>query len=240
MMLAALLILGVSITGCGPSPALVERFAERYPDALFYFETTDSLLALTLDDGPHPHLTPEVLGVLARYDATATFFLTGEKIPGNEDVVRRIVAEGHELGHHMQTATPSIRLSHKAFEQELRQAHVQLAVYDTIRWLRPASARYTPEMALEIEKMGYRIALGSVYPNDARNPLRCYQRRFILQHARPGAVIVLHEGMAHRRGVVQLLSHVLPALRRQGYRIVTLGELQRHVQAQNGISAKSR
>lgn len=57
-------------------------------------------IVLTLDDGPGQRLTPTILDLLAARNAKATFFLLGRNIPGNEDIVRRIHAEGHEIGSH--------------------------------------------------------------------------------------------------------------------------------------------
>lgn len=84
-------------------------------------------------------------------------------------------------------------------------------------------------MIAEAEDLGYRTVLGSVYPNDARNPLSFYHSSFVLKYVRPRAIIVLHEGMPHRRGVISVLRRVLSELQRRGYRIVTLSKLNRHV-----------
>src|SRR5947209_18289471 len=61
-------------------------------------------VALTFDDGPSD-LTAAVLTMLARHGATATFFVVGREIPGRERVLRRTIAEGHELGNHTMTHT---------------------------------------------------------------------------------------------------------------------------------------
>ena len=221
---AALLL---AVAGCGPPPALVDWVAERSPQVLFSASTTDSLVALTLDDGPHPKLTPQVLDVLAAHDAKATFFLMGSKVSGNEAVVRRIVEEGHEIGNHMMTAWPSWLLSPPVFRARLYRAHAQLAAFDTVRWFRPASGWFNERIRAEADSLNYEVALGSVYPNDAQNPFPSYHARYVLRYVRPGSVIILHEGMAHRRSVLAVLRRVLPALRRRGYRVVTLSELAR-------------
>lgn len=220
-----------SLIGCGPPPGLVERVAERNPEVLFHVDTADPVVALTIDDGPHPELSPRILDLLAEHDAHATFFLMGARVPGNEGVVRRMVREGHELGNHMMTATPSILLSPEAFARRMRQADSLLAPYGEVRWLRPASAWFDDRMLRQIEAAGYRCALGSVYPNDAQNPFSSYHVRYILRHVRPGAVIILHEGTRRRERILQTLGRVLPELRRRGYRVVTLSELAAHEQA---------
>jgi peptidoglycan/xylan/chitin deacetylase (PgdA/CDA1 family) len=223
-------LLSAAASGCGPPPTLVEEVAERNPDVLFEAETADSLVALTLDDGPHPDLTPQVLGVLAANDAKATFFLMGDHVEGNEAVVRRMVEEGHELGNHMMTAWPSVLLRPPAFRASLYRAHAQLAAFDTVRWFRPASGWFNERIRAEADSLNYDVALGSVYPNDAQNPFPSYHARYVLRQVRPGSVIILHEGMSSRRRVLTALRLILPELRRRGYRVVTLTELVQSAQ----------
>lgn len=228
---AVVALLAGVLAGCGPPPALVDYVAERNPEVLFHAPAADSLVALTLDDGPHPALTPKVLDVLAAHDAKATFFLMGSKVEGNEAVVQRIAREGHELGNHMMTTWPSALLSAPAFEARLRRAHRQLAPFaDTLRWFRPASGWFTGRIRAEADSLGYDVALGSVYPNDAQNPFPSYHIRYVLRHVRSGSVIVLHEGMASRRSVLAVLRRILPVLQKRGYRVVTLSHLARAAQ----------
>lgn len=208
---------------------LVDYVAERSPSAVFHVDTPDSVVALTLDDGPHPTLTPRLLDTLARYEARATFFVVGEKVDGREAVLRRATAEGHELGNHLMTTFPSLLLGSGTFEQRLLQTDSLLSVFqDSLRWVRPASGWYSAEMAQAARRHGYRLALGSVYPNDAQNPFPSYHVRYILRHVEPGAVIVLHEGSEARRRILTVLHRVLPALKARGYQIVTLSDLMRH------------
>ena len=212
-------------SACGVPPELVRQAAEQNPDVLFYAPTSDSLIALTIDDGPHPTLTPRILDVLAEHEAQATFFIMGRHVPGNEALLRRMVADGHELGNHMMGSTPSLLLPSETFERRMRQAHRQLAPFDSVRWFRPASGLFDGALQRQVERYGYRIALGSIYPNDAQNPFVGYLAGFILRHAQPGAVIILHDGAWWRTRTVAVLRRVLPELRRRGYRIVTLSAL---------------
>jgi hypothetical protein len=76
-----------------------------------------------------------------------------------------------------------------------------------------------------MRRHGYRCALGSVYPFDATIPSRVFAARYILGHAQPGAVIVLHDGGSRGRRTADVLSEVLPELGRRGYRVVSLSEL---------------
>lgn len=205
--------------------AAVRWLARRAPEVLFYVETAEPLVALTIDDGPHPSVTPEILDLLDEHRARATFFLIGERVRGNEPVVLRMVAAGHELGNHMMADAPSIRMSPAAFDAELLEAHAILSAFGPVRWFRPGHGWFNLRMLRQLRARGYRCALGSVHPYDPAIPFERYQSRHILRAVRPGSVIVLHDGTEGRRRTVRVLRRVLPELLRRGYSVVTLSEL---------------
>jgi peptidoglycan/xylan/chitin deacetylase (PgdA/CDA1 family) len=205
---------------------LIDRIARRYPGCLYRVPTQAPLVALTIDDGPDSSSTPLILAELRRQKARATFFLITERVPGQERLVRTIVSEGHELGNHFTSDRASIRLSPSAFEADLLLAHQVLAPYGAVRWARPGSGWYSQAMIGVMQRHGYRCALGSVYPFDVTIPWASFAARYILGHARPGAVIVLHDGGSRGRRTANVLSEVLPELRRRGYRVVSLSELR--------------
>ena len=62
--------------------------------------TSDGAVCLTFDDGPHPEHTPRLLDVLAAQGIHATFFVVGARAAAHPEIVRRVVAEGHAIGHH--------------------------------------------------------------------------------------------------------------------------------------------
>jgi peptidoglycan/xylan/chitin deacetylase (PgdA/CDA1 family) len=190
--------------------------------------TEAPLVALTIDDGPDPRTTPLILAELGRHGARATFFLIGGRVNGEEEIVRRLVAEGHEIGNHFMRDRPSIRLSPRAFETDLLEADEALADYGPVKWARPGSGWYSRVMLDVMQHHGYGCALGSVYPFDAAIPSTAIAARFVLRHARPGAVIVLHDGGPRGERTTRTLRTVLPELGRRGYRVVSLSDLVAH------------
>jgi len=204
---------------------LVDRLARWYPGCLYRVPTKAQLVALTIDDGPDPSTTPLLLAELRRQGARATFFLIAERVESQEGLVRRLVAEGHEVGNHFTRDRPSIRLSPRAFESDLLQAHQALTTFGPVKWARPGSGWYSRAMLQVLRRHGYGCALGSVYPFDAAIPSASLAARFVLRHARSGDVVVLHDGGARGERTARVLRVVLPELRRRGYRIVSLSEL---------------
>ena len=204
---------------------LVRRLAQSSPDVLFSVDTTERMAALTIDDGPHAVLTPMILDTLAEHDVHATFFLLGERIPGNEAIVQRIIDEGHELGNHTMIDAPSIRFSEEEFASQLTQAHDLLAPFADVRWFRPGSGWYNQRLLRQVKELDYRCVVGSVYPYDAQLRFAPILSTYVLANTFPGSIIALHDGSWERRRTVDVLRQTLPRLQRRGYRIVTLSEL---------------
>jgi peptidoglycan/xylan/chitin deacetylase (PgdA/CDA1 family) len=198
--------------------AFPDRSAQRTP-----------LIALTIDDVPDAATTPAILDTLAANASRATFFVITSQLsatPGTPDpLLLRIRDEGHEIGNHLTTDRPSIRLDSATFARDLAEADAQLRAYGSVRWLRPGSGWYSQRMVRTLQAAGYECALGSVYPLDAGLGWAWLSERYILAHVRPGAIIILHDRGARGRRTAKVLGRVLPALRALGYRVVTLSEL---------------
>ncbi len=223
--LLALLALALLGAACSGPRWLVARIADRTPEVVFYVETGDPAVALTIDDGPDPRTTPAILDALRRHGARATFFLISERVDGNEDLVARIVGEGHEIGNHGTREEAAIRLEPEAFERSLLEAGERLEVFAPLVWYRPGSGFFDEEMIETSERHGYRVALGSLFPLDTLVPWSGFHRAFLLWGARPGSVIVLHDAGARGERTAATLDEVLPRLRERGLRVTTLSEL---------------
>ena len=207
-------------------PFVIRVLAKRDPSVLFFVEVDERNIALTIDDGPHPEVTPRILDVLARFDARATFFLIGERVLGNEEIVRRIVEEGHEIGNHMMSDFPSVLLRRETFLAELAKCHEILTRFDEVTLYRPGSGWYTKRMRLDVEERGYRLCLASIYPQDTRLRSATRVARYIRGRAHPGGILVLHDGTHSQMRTVRILETVLPWLSAKGYEVVTVSELR--------------
>lgn len=203
---------------------VIRWLSARSPEVFFHARTREPLVALTIDDAPSA-ATPAILDVLAAHRVPATFFVIGEQVATREAALRRMAAEGHELGNHLMRDEPSARLAPDAFEADLLRTRAVLAPYGASRWFRPGSGWYTRAMLARARRHGYRCALGSVYPFDPHLPFRRYLIRTVLARTRPGSVIVLHDGEARGLRTADVLRAVIPELRRRGFRFVTLSAL---------------
>jgi len=210
-----------------PPRPLLDAVAKANPEVLFFVDTERPVLALTLDDGPDAEVTPRVLDLLARYGVHATFFLIGDRVPGNEALLARMRAEGHELANHMAHDEPSIELSPLEFAHQLAEVDSLISGEDgpAGHWLRPGSGWFNARMIEQLETQGYRLALGSVYPHDLLLKSPALIADFVEERVFPGAVIILHDGDGQPGRTVDVLERVLPVLVDRGYRFLTLTEL---------------
>ncbi len=204
---------------------LFSRLRQRSPEVLYSVNTLQKVVALTIDDGPDEKTTGKILDVLRDHSAQATFFLISERVPGNEVLVQRMVAEGHEIGNHMTADEPSINLPISQFEQDLGAAGEVLSEFGDLQWMRPGSGWYNDAMLDVIEKQEYRCALGSVYPYDPQVGSAWFSTHYVLWKIKPGDIIVLHDHQARGSRTAKALQTILPELDRRGYQVVTLSEL---------------
>jgi peptidoglycan/xylan/chitin deacetylase (PgdA/CDA1 family) len=192
--------------------------------------TRKKLIALTFDDGPDEK-TPDILDLLDEHQALATFFVLGRQVEGREDVLKRAVESGHELGNHSFSHPRFAELQPGEIEEELVRTSnaIQKAVGLRPRLMRPPYGLGMDRAAPVARRLGLKPVLWSINPKDWMQTEPQPITKVILD-ARPGAVVVLHDGAAHgedRSPTVAALNNAVPALRDLGYGFVTLSTLLR-------------
>jgi len=230
LLIAILLIVVVAIavvwTLTHPGEWALKRVGGYYPSCLFRIATRERALALTIDDAPHPDVTPGILDELRKHDATATFFVIGAYAQAHPELIDAIRADGHELANHLFTDRMSARLNDADFVDELRRTEALIQPLDSPKWCRPGSGVLTTRIIRRMQEHGYTAVGGTAYPVDLYTNVQVTARHF-LRNVRPGAILVLHDGGTRRASSIRVLSVLLPRLREMGYRVVTLGELCR-------------
>jgi peptidoglycan/xylan/chitin deacetylase (PgdA/CDA1 family) len=197
------------------------------PGVIYFVETNQPVVALTIDDGPDSITTPKILEILSQHQASATFFLISSRIEGNESLVSELVNQGHELGNHLTKDEPSIQLSPAEFETALLEAHQAISSFAEPHWLRPASGWYNARMLKTAHEHSYRVALGDVFPYDTNISSSWFATNHILFNVRSGSIIILHDGGVRGEITASTLAKTLPELHRRGFQVVTLSELFR-------------
>lgn len=209
-----------------PGEWALKRVGDFYPGVVFRVTTSERVVALTIDDAPHPDVTPGILSELRRHGARATFFIIGANAAAHPDLLHAIRADGHELANHLYTDRMSARLRDAEFTDELQRTDALIQPPDAPKWCRAGSGVLTARMVRRMQEHGYTPVAGTAYPVDLYTSVKLTVLHF-LRNVRPGAVLVLHDGGPGRTGSIQTLSLLLPRLREMDYRIVTMGELWR-------------
>jgi peptidoglycan/xylan/chitin deacetylase (PgdA/CDA1 family) len=194
-------------------------------DVLFYVDTAAPAFALTFDDGPSPDTTPGLLEVLARHRAHATFFLIGERARASPEIVAAIAAAGHEVANHLMRDERSVLMPDDQFRRDLAETTALLTPHGPVRWFRPGSGWFTPRMLRSAAEQNLRAVLGTLVACHHGGPGDDQIAGDVLAGIRPGSIVVLHEGLPRRRGVVQTTDEVLSALAGRGPAAVTVSEL---------------
>ena len=173
-------------------------------------------IALTIDDGPDPVVTPQVLEVLARYGVQATFFVIGARAERYPAICREIVSRGHAIENHSQRHRHNFALMGlKGITKELQAAQASLTTLTGRRPLffrAPAGFR-NPFLAPVLGRLGLQLVSWSVRGFDTRVNNAQQVTRRLLAGLRPGAIMLLHDGNAARTPAGQaVILEVLPAL----------------------------
>lgn len=178
-------------------------------------------IALTFDDGPNPATTPIVLDLLKKYNAKATFFVLGHAVAGNEAILQRMVAEGHEVANHSWSHPKLTALSSEEVRHEIEstQQAVEAAIGQRPKLVRPP---YGAVNQAVVDAMG----LPSIYWNVDTEDWRSHDSRVINEKVRmqacPGCIILMHD---IHQSTVDSLESVLQFLTSEGYNLVTTSEL---------------
>ncbi|KAF6227797.1 hypothetical protein HO173_011899 [Letharia columbiana] len=211
-----------------PPAYLVRYFQWRWPDVLWRVSTSSKVIALTIDDGPSEY-TNEIMQILKSNGATATFFIIGSQVAGQEKTLQDLIRNGNELGNHAMYDEPSRSLSDATLVDQIHSVEGILdEAYTTIdaehppKYFRPGSGFFSERMRKMLGRLGYRLVLGSIYPHDPQVPFWRINARHIISMLRPGGIIVCHD---RRSWTAPMLRKVLPEIRRKGYRIITVTEL---------------
>ncbi len=197
---------------------------QREVRAIFHGPRDGDLVALTIDDGPHPLVTPLMLRILAQARVRATFFVVGQKVEEFPALTRMIVRGGHELANH---AYSNRRLHELSDEEAWAEVAACERVVDRVtgmpmRFFRPPGGRCSPGGLRAVASLGYTVAFWSRNTGDWRKP----PADLIVHHAtdglQAGDVILMHQGDMCS---VEALPGIIERVRAMGLEPTTLARL---------------
>jgi peptidoglycan/xylan/chitin deacetylase (PgdA/CDA1 family) len=208
------------------------------PDGVVRVPTTRSWVGLTFDDGPDPRFTPEVLDILAAYEARATFFAVGRNVEAHPELARRIVAEGHRLSNHTADHLWLDRVGDAALTHQLVAGHDAVARYDAAGavLVRPPRGWTSAAVARRTRELGQRSVFWSACLESALHDGARSGGRDVGGRLQPGDVVLAHDGGRisgpnaqdlDRTPSVEALPALLDAVRRRGLVAVPVQDLLR-------------
>ncbi|MBL7253502.1 polysaccharide deacetylase family protein [Paractinoplanes lichenicola] len=180
------------------------------------------VVALTLDDGPHPAYTPQVLKLLRKHHVKATFFVIGQQAAAHPDLVRAIAADGHTIGTHTWSHVDLKKQSAGRVKTEVgRTVDTVAATTGRIPGLfRAPYGSWSPTVFQVCATLGQTSIAWDVDPRDWDNPGAGRIRSKILDQVGNRSIVLTHDGGGDRSQTVQALRGVVPVLLDSGYRFV--------------------
>lgn len=183
------------------------------PDIRWHFPRDEKVIYLTFDDGPEPDVTPQVLGILKRFNAKATFFCIGHRVEQYPQLYSRLLQEGHSTGNHSYSHPRGFSTPATSYLTDVHKAsgciHSKL--------FRPPYGQLKPKAYLSLRKH-YRIVMWDVISGDFdmnRSPEDVAYRT--IRHIRPGSVVVFHDSLKAAPRMLPALEQVLEHFSLEGF-----------------------
>lgn len=202
-------------------------FVQASRDRLEYIQARveGAYCALTFDDGPHPTLTPKLLDILAERNVRCTFYVVGPLVRKYPQIMKRMVAEGHEVANHTMTHRDIRRISVARMKKELRDCHELLVniTGQTPLTFRPPGGGYNDRlMKIIYDDLGYSTFLWTVDTNDWRRPGVSVVTKRLINGASPGAILLCHD---IHPPTIEAIPAAVDGILEKGYTFVTVSQL---------------
>lgn len=214
-------------------PLVKDRaYYEQRGEIVWEAPVSKKQIALTFDDGPDEYETVQILDILKKHDAKATFFVVGQqaKIKSKAQLIRREIEEGHEVGNHTYFHTFGDQIKNKAdYLKELEDTDRMIVEAGAPKptLFRPPGGVYNDTVMECAQKRGYTIVLWS-WHQDTEDWNRPGKQRIInkvIRNARNGDIVLFHDNVHGQSQTIYALERILPELKKQGYEFVTVSEL---------------
>ncbi len=184
------------------------------------------VIALTFDDGPGPY-TEQIVRILARMHAAATFFVVGQQLGDFSAGLRDEIRHGFVVGDHTESHAWLIRLSASGQYAQIHDAAIRIERVGapSPRLFRPPYGCYDAQTLAVLRRLHMLMVLWSIDPGDWRRPGTPAIVEHVLSASRPGGIVELHDGGGDRSETVAALPAIINGLRRRGYQLVTVPQL---------------
>lgn len=217
---------------------VVEESYESFPNPFIVqrWGAAEKKLAITFDDGPDANYTSRILDILDKNNARATFFIIGANAAKNQDIIKRMDEEGHEIGSHTFSHPDISKVSENqlVFELNLVENMLESVIKKGTLLFRPPYAEdvepETPDQIgplLELSNMGYYTVAMHIDPLDWSQPGAKQIVDRVVQDldSRHGNILLLHDSGGNREQTIRALPTIIAEARKRGYELVTVSQL---------------
>jgi peptidoglycan/xylan/chitin deacetylase (PgdA/CDA1 family) len=216
-------LVGLSALGC--REVVNSSTFQLFGDFVARVETTEPVVALTFDDGPHPTNTVRMLDLLDRHQVTATFFMMGRNVERHPAVAREVLARGHEIGNHSYSHPKLILMPPARVRDEVARTDQllrEIGVTGTIHFRTPHASKFLV-LPYVLMRMGKLNVLGDVDPAEWKRRPPAVMIESVLSQVRPGSIIGFHDTQGDP--TLETVDSILTTLTGEGYRFETVSEL---------------
>ncbi|MCU0546219.1 MAG: polysaccharide deacetylase family protein [Oscillatoriaceae cyanobacterium Prado104] len=210
-----------------PEQPLIFAPPEQFRGQIVYQAniSNSKVIALTFDDGPSPE-TLKVLEVLQQHNAVATFFCLGRNLREYPEIAKRIVQTGNAIGNHTwHHYYHNVTEKTASNEIDYTGIHIHRSTGTKSLLFRPPGGHLNNGFAAYAKKKNYVVVMWSIDPKDYLQPSASTIANTVISQAKSGAIVLLHDGGGYRQQTIQSLSIIIPKLKQQGYRFVTIPQL---------------
>jgi peptidoglycan/xylan/chitin deacetylase (PgdA/CDA1 family) len=226
------MIMILMLLGFWPGGTVIGPAWGAEPVSVWAGPRTEKAVALTFDDGPSPKFTPQILALLKHYGAQGTFFVMGHKAEQYPWLVRAELKNGNEVGNHSFSHPRMTKEDQLSRERQLERTAVDLDLLGcprSPRLFRPPYSAVDDQLKTYLADTHRRLVMWSLDSGDWRGLGAPVIVHNVLTRVRNGSIIVFHDSdeysVADRHPTVEALRIILPALKAEGYRMVTISEL---------------
>ena len=214
--------------GIAPIGPAGQKELEKF-NAAYLGDTSQKVIYLTFDAGYENGCTAKILDVLKKHGVPAAFFLVGNYLEKNADLVRRMAAEGHTVGNHTMHHYDMSKITDRAtFEKELTDLEAlfeEITGHKLSKYYRPPQGIYSEDNLKMAQELGYRTVFWSLayvdWNNDSQ-PTAEYAFSKLLPRSHNGMVVLLHSTSATNAAI---LDELLTKWEEMGYTFGTLDDL---------------
>lgn len=202
------------------------RTFQLFGDLTYKVETENKVIALTFDDGPTKNVD-QILPLLDKYKAKATFFLIGKDIEKHPEEAKKLVEAGHQIGNHTYSHERMVLKSPTFIKEEIEKTDelIRKAGYKGEIDFRPPYGKKLVGLPYYLNKHNRETIMWSLEP-DTYYTSADEKVNYVIENIKPGSIILLHPMYDQTGGEIPAIEDILHKLTNDGYKFVTVDQLQ--------------